>query len=308
MVQVAALKSADSPRVSILIPSYNYARYLPGALDSVRSQSFDDWQAVIVDDGSSDASLNIARDYATSDSRFHVLCHPDGKNHGLAASLRLALRNASAPLVAFLESDDAWRGDTLETRLNFWNRHADPAMLFDLPIIVQEGTRSLGYYYRLMKVLERVQARRSPPSVSARELLAVNLVPSFSGVLARRDLLEACSFDSPVPPLLDKWLWQQIAFSGPCLFLCRTNFFWRFHDNSYMSAAPQENNASGTNEFRTRTRQLLLPRCFKEKRLGLVPALMFSSLHSIMVRAFLKFRAEGLKGIGRAALRRFHGK
>ncbi|UXN72360.1 glycosyltransferase [Devosia sp. A8/3-2] len=83
------------PRVSAIIIVYNGARYLAEAIDSVVAQSFPDWELIIADDGSSDRSLEIARDYAARHpGRIRAIAHADEANHGMSATRNLGIAAA----------------------------------------------------------------------------------------------------------------------------------------------------------------------------------------------------------------------
>lgn len=107
----------SSPAVSIIVASYNYEQWLPQALQSALDQYFADFELLVVDDGSTDGSLAVARDFAARDARVRVLTHADGGNHGLPATLALGLSVARGRWTAFLEADDVWTRDNLSLRL-----------------------------------------------------------------------------------------------------------------------------------------------------------------------------------------------
>ena len=97
------------PAVSIVIPTYNHAEYLQQALYSVVNQTFHDWEAIIVNNFSDDATLQIIEQF--NEPRFRVI---NFHNHGvIAASRNEGIRNSSAPVIAFLDSDDTWYKDKL---------------------------------------------------------------------------------------------------------------------------------------------------------------------------------------------------
>ena len=97
------------PAVSIVIPTYNHAEYLQQALHSVVDQTFHDWEAIIVNNFSDDATLQIIEQF--NEPRFRVI---NFRNHGvIAASRNEGLRNSLAPVIAFLDSDDTWYKDKL---------------------------------------------------------------------------------------------------------------------------------------------------------------------------------------------------
>lgn len=96
---------------SIIMPVYNHAEYLPEAIDSVRAQSFADWELIVIDDGSTDGSGGIAESYAARDGRLRFLRQ---SNAGPAAARNAALRRARADWLAYLDSDDTWYAGTLQ--------------------------------------------------------------------------------------------------------------------------------------------------------------------------------------------------
>ncbi len=93
------------PFFSIIIPVYDVAPYLRECLDSVMTQSFDDWEAICVDDGSTDGSGDILDEYAAKDKRFHIIHQP---NAGVSAARNTALNTAKGKWVCFLDADDVW--------------------------------------------------------------------------------------------------------------------------------------------------------------------------------------------------------
>lgn len=92
-----------NPEVSIVIPVYNVEKFLPQALDSLLLQTFPDFEAVCVNDGSSDGCGRILNDYARKDSRFKVI---NQKNQGVSAARNAALDAARGNYIAFLDPDD----------------------------------------------------------------------------------------------------------------------------------------------------------------------------------------------------------
>ena len=89
--------------ISVVVPIYNVETYLPRALDSILSQTHKDWEAILVDDGSTDESGAIAENYAARDARFRVLHTP---NSGVSQARNAALRIAKGKYLIFLDSDD----------------------------------------------------------------------------------------------------------------------------------------------------------------------------------------------------------
>jgi glycosyltransferase involved in cell wall biosynthesis len=98
----------------VVIPAYNARRTLAQALESVLRQTLDDWEAVIVDDGSSDDTAEIAQQFASRCARFHVVRQ---SNSGISAARNAGMRHLPAEYFAFLDADDLWLPDKLEKQV-----------------------------------------------------------------------------------------------------------------------------------------------------------------------------------------------
>jgi glycosyltransferase involved in cell wall biosynthesis len=96
---------------SVIVPVYNVEQYLPECLDSLFHQTYGDWEAVCVDDGSTDGCAAILAGYASRDSRIKVITQPNG---GLSAARNTGLDNATGDYILFLDSDDWLEPNTLE--------------------------------------------------------------------------------------------------------------------------------------------------------------------------------------------------
>lgn len=100
------------PKFSVIIPVHNIAPYLKECLDSVLNQSFPDWECVVVNDGSTDESGTILDAYAAKDRRFRVFHQ---KNRGVGAARNFALEQVKGEWILFLDGDDVWAPQMLET-------------------------------------------------------------------------------------------------------------------------------------------------------------------------------------------------
>ena len=110
------MKSQGMPVVSIIVPIYNTELYLRECIESILRQSFMNFEVLLVDDGSTDASGSICEDYAVKDTRIRVF-HQD--NQGVSSARNLALDHVQGRYVLFLDADDFWYVDTcLETLVN----------------------------------------------------------------------------------------------------------------------------------------------------------------------------------------------
>lgn len=111
------------PKLSIIIPTYNVEKYISVCLESLRKQTFEDWEAIVVNDGSSDNSGIICNDFAKKDSRIKVYHQ---KNSGVSAARNFGLLKAEGEFITFVDSDDM----LLNSYLN--NFSYDPSLDFEV--------------------------------------------------------------------------------------------------------------------------------------------------------------------------------
>ncbi|CUW38052.1 Glycosyltransferase [Magnetospirillum sp. XM-1] len=188
-----------SPRVSIVIPTYNQADFLKECLDSVRAQTVADWECIVVNNFSADHTRDVVLAYG--DPRIQLI---DFANQGvIAASRNVGIRAARAEWVAFLDSDDLWAPNKLELCL----------------AAVTDGVDLVSHPEHFLKdgaIVNRTQAAPAERCRFERLLLDGNCL-SPSAVLVRRALLErAGGFceDREVITAEDADLWLRLAALG----------------------------------------------------------------------------------------------
>ena len=115
------------PKISIIIPMYNVEKYLRRCLDSVLNQTFEDWQAICVDDGSPDKSGEIAEEYAKKDNRF-VVIHKE--NGGLSDARNAGMPYAKGKYIMYLDSDDFIHPQTMEIAYNLIEKNNSDILSF----------------------------------------------------------------------------------------------------------------------------------------------------------------------------------
>jgi peptidoglycan/xylan/chitin deacetylase (PgdA/CDA1 family)/glycosyltransferase involved in cell wall biosynthesis len=129
-----------TPRVSVITIFYNAEKHFREAIDSVLAQDFEDFELLLIDDGSTDSSTAIALEYAERDARVRYFEHPGHANRGMSATRNLGLSHARGEFVAFIDADDRWRSSKLKEQValldampeanavggavNYWASHA----------------------------------------------------------------------------------------------------------------------------------------------------------------------------------------
>ncbi|MBR4665081.1 MAG: glycosyltransferase family 2 protein [Lentisphaeria bacterium] len=137
------------PLFSILIPVYNMSNYLRQCLNSIREQTFTDWEAIFVNDASTDNSLNILQEYADKDPRIIIINHEHNKN--LYAARSTAIQAARGKYAAFLDADDYLDRKFLETGKKMIE--ADDYLLVKMGYKCIHGNQHRSEYPKLSEVI-----------------------------------------------------------------------------------------------------------------------------------------------------------
>jgi glycosyltransferase involved in cell wall biosynthesis len=114
------------PTISIVMSAYNTARYLRESLDSIVEQTFRDFECIIIDDGSTDDTLKILREYEARDPRFKIISRP---NTGLTRALNEALSHARGEFIARMDGDDIAMPDRFEKQIGYMREHPECVLL-----------------------------------------------------------------------------------------------------------------------------------------------------------------------------------
>jgi glycosyltransferase involved in cell wall biosynthesis len=132
-LHIGSLKLSKPRLVSIVLIFLNAEQFIQEAIESVFAQTYDNWELLLVDDGSSDGSTRIARSYLERHPRrVRYLEHPGHANRGMSASRNLGSRHATGEYVAFLDADDVWMPHKLEQQVTALDAHPEAAMVYGL--------------------------------------------------------------------------------------------------------------------------------------------------------------------------------
>jgi glycosyltransferase involved in cell wall biosynthesis len=202
--------SSSRPMVSVVIPFLNPGAFFEEAIRSVIAQTHSDWELLLVDDGATDGSLDIARGYtARHPEGIFYLAHPGRRNCGVSASRNLGLREARGAYVAFLDADDVWMPDKLERQLQLIGAHPEVAMTYGPAVTWYSWANNSEERDKDKKRYSSITGIVSPPRLVSMYLRGEAFVPSASGVLVRKQAALA------VGGFVDKFRW---AFDDDLVF------------------------------------------------------------------------------------------
>ena len=169
-------------KISIIIPFYNVEKYIIDCINSVKAQTFTDFECILIDDKSSDNSLRNAIETINDDTRFKIIVHKENLRQGGARNT--GIKNANGDWIVFLDSDDEWKSNFLEKMYN-------EAITSGADIVVCN--------------YEKID--------SDGKIINYNL-QNIKGIQTNRDLLLEAFLESPSPvnKLYKKEIWKEISF------------------------------------------------------------------------------------------------
>jgi glycosyltransferase involved in cell wall biosynthesis len=206
--------------VSVIIPFLNAERFIQEAIESVFAQTYDSWELLLVDDGSTDASTDIALRYAAQHhGRVRYLEHDDHQNRGASASRNLGGRNARGVYIAFLDADDVWLPRKLERQVAILESQPEAAMVYGPGLWWYSWTGKPEDMERdyVQELGVQPDALIRSPKLLTLFLQNEDAVPSSFAILVRREILERVggSEESFLSIYDDQVVFSKIALAAP---------------------------------------------------------------------------------------------
>jgi glycosyltransferase involved in cell wall biosynthesis len=198
--------------VSVVIATYNSARFIGQALKSVLSQTYDRYEVIVVDDGSTDNTQEVLREFEAWIQYLYQ------ENHGPSAARNAGIRLAKGDYICFLDADDQWSPNKLESQLAFLEDHSNIGLVFsDEEEISTPGTMrhsllaSSSFYSDLID--------QTPLHDAFRKLLIENFIPTSTVMVRKACFATAGLFDESLRVVEDRDLWLRMAahFEIACL-------------------------------------------------------------------------------------------
>jgi glycosyltransferase involved in cell wall biosynthesis len=191
-------KRKKNQLVSIIIPTYNRAWSIKESIDSVLSQDFNDFELIVIDDGSTDHTLGILNSYGKDILVIHQ------RNQGVSSARNRGLMEASGSFIAFLDSDDLWLPRKLSIQVDFFHSNPTAMICQTEEIWMRNNVR-----------INPKKRHKKPSGIIFEPSLALCLV-SPSAVMTRRNLFDEVGFfDETLPACEDYDLWLRISYKHP---------------------------------------------------------------------------------------------
>ncbi len=236
----AASPGDDRPLVTVIMIFLNAERFIEEAIESVFNQSYGAWELLLVDDGSTDASSQIAQRIAERHpNKARYIHHPGRENCGMSASRNLGISEARGELIAFLDADDVWLPEKLAQQVEILKSHPEAAMVYGATEYWYSWTGNaedarLDYVAHLGATPDAIA--EPPTLVSA---LLHNQVAAATGGLARREIIEELGgYERSFRGLFeDQVFHSKVCLKAPVFVSSQRWYKYRKHPDSCCAAA-----------------------------------------------------------------------
>ena len=187
----------NQPLVTVVIPNYNCARFLPAALDTVLAQTYPNVEVIVVDDGSKDDSIEVLKPY---EPRIRVIRQ---KNQGVSAARNQGIEASRGELVAFLDADDEWHPEKLEKQVALFLARPSVGLVHCAIEYIDESGKSLGI---------NTTGRRGSVLREIALLQGTVVLAGGSTAIVRRECFDKAGlFDRELSTAADWDMWRRVA-------------------------------------------------------------------------------------------------
>lgn len=222
--------------VSIIIPNYNHARYLPQRLDSVFNQTFQDFEVILLDDASTDDSVNILSEYASHPKVSHFVINSENSGSPFK-QWKKGIELAKGEFIWIAESDDLCRETFLEQVLNQIQRDGQIVLSYCQSRQIDEQGRGLGLVSRHISFTDNRRwnsdFENSGESEIRKYLLHLNTIPNASAVVFRRNAFEQINQEFQEMKFYGDWyMWVQLLSVGNISYVSDVLNSFRLHRNT----------------------------------------------------------------------------
>lgn len=189
------MKNADRPLISIVLCFYNEQAFLNEAIQSVMSQSYDHWELFLVDDGSNDDSVSIAKSYAAQfPDKISYLDHTYHQNKGLSASRNAGIKKCKGDYVAFIDADDVWLQDKLACQLEVFRNNPKVTVALEASLY-WNSWKGNNIPDEIIEVGVNEGVYQAPELMLSLSPLGTGATPCPSGIMVLRAVLRRCVFE-----------------------------------------------------------------------------------------------------------------
>jgi glycosyltransferase involved in cell wall biosynthesis len=233
----------ENVRVSIVIPMYNASQYIIDTLESVRGQTYREWELLVVDDGSGDSSVAKVQEYISEHQDIaRLLFHPNRENRGTSASRNLGLKYANGELICFLDADDVWEPNYLDYFVKVFSSYPEVSMAYAPALYWHMNHDHAVDYVQQLGV--KVDGIYDCSTLFKLFLIGYDTVPSPSGVMIKNSILSRVGgWEEYFSGMYDdQVLYSKLLLSGISVYVADQCLYkYRQHNESLCKKALKEN-------------------------------------------------------------------
>jgi len=226
----------NTPEVSIIIPCYNYARYLRASVDSVLDQDYPDYELILIDDGSVDDTWNIMQEYAAKSSKIRIFRHET--NQGIFKANSHGWQEARGKYLHFFSSDDIYQPSCLSKVMNFFHEHSYLGLVCTDIGYFKDGSQNVTTNTLLPSC-------KKPRFFTKHEMVPLfqttNFwIPGLTCVVKQETLKKYGHLDPKLENISDWFCFHKIALFEGVGYIPESLISMRLHDQTYTSRVKRD--------------------------------------------------------------------
>lgn len=256
--------SSSQPLVSVIMPAYNAESYIEESILSLIHQTYQNWELIIVNDGSTDQTVEIARSFLKKDNRLRLINNET--NEGLIVTRNKGLESAKGKYIANLDSDDIALPNRLKKQVAFLEKHQEYVLLGAGCIHIDKEGKKLA------------EVERNIPNTHLKSLLLFSNYFINSTVMFRTEEVKKVTYQKGFAPAEDYELFSQIGKYGEIGNLPEPLVKYRIHDHNISSLKKEEQQKAISNIIKNQLQSL-----------GIIPSDNELKLHVSLVDGFFEW-------------------
>jgi glycosyltransferase involved in cell wall biosynthesis len=263
---------ANKNLVGVIICFLNAEKFIQEAIESVLAQTYSNWELLLIDDGSTDGSSKIARQYAEQyPQKVNYIEHDNHKNLGLSASRNIGINKSNGEYIAFLDADDVWLPQKLKEQIEIMDSHPEVAMVCGPALYWYSWTGKPKDAKRnyLERLPVEMNAVIKPPDLLRKQMQMTDPVPGTCGLLIRREVVNRRGgFEESFPNILeDQVFFVKIFVDEPVFVASQIWYKYRQHPDSICSSIDKQKHCATSLRFWEWAKQYLTNKGVKDKEI-----------------------------------------
>jgi glycosyltransferase involved in cell wall biosynthesis len=241
------IKNDENPLISVITCTYNAENLITDTLESLAIQSYKNFEVIVIDDCSEDKTCEIINKFiAKNKKKIKIKLIKKNKNKGLVDSIKVGLQDCKYPYITFLEQDDIFCKDNLLHKANTLNTYPSAKIISGFVVPFGEVEEVIKVQNYLAET--RIRLNSHVNHIHREEIVKINYIPTFSGTLISKKLLNNIQLTDLDHQKLDWFLWANVLCEHPLHISPESKVYWRKHSDS-LSLKPGKHLATRNSFF-----------------------------------------------------------